>query len=451
MAPPRNRPTKNKHTWKGYFGNFVLCRPLTSKLLCFCSSFFFTNHNFELLALFHSSPNPTPLSSATLPLTSSLFSCRTLDLKLRVDRYLLLFFPFSHRRLPLISIAMRAPALLAQCLPGLVPHDRGSLSISSVPEKDIHLPSPAVEILPSKAVHTDRDNGENVDHFKGLVSVADIVGFSGSEAISLKPDGYLKCWTSSIDLVSVLKHEIRDGQLTFRGKRVLELSCNYGLPGIFACLKGASVVHFQDQSAETVRCTTIPNVLANLKKARDRQSRQPESPLTPSRQTLAPSVNFYAGDWEELPTVLSIVKCEGYELIPGMSLSFSEEDFLEGCSSQDGSIIGHESYSRRSRKLSGSRAWERGSQADEGEGGYDVILMTEIPYSLTSLKKLYALIKKCLRPPYGVAYLAPTKRHYVGVSNGVRQLKSLVDEEGVFGAHLVKDLADRDIWKFFHK
>ena len=53
-------------------------------------------------------------------------------------------------RLLLVSTAMRAPALLAQCLPGLVPHDRGSLSISSVPEKDLHLPSPAVEILPSK-------------------------------------------------------------------------------------------------------------------------------------------------------------------------------------------------------------------------------------------------------------------------------------------------------------
>jgi hypothetical protein len=45
---------------------------------------------------------------------------------------------------------MRAPAILAQCLPGLVPHDRGSLSISSIPEKDIHLASPAVEIIPSK-------------------------------------------------------------------------------------------------------------------------------------------------------------------------------------------------------------------------------------------------------------------------------------------------------------
>lgn len=35
--------------------------------------------------------------------------------------------------------------------------------------------------------------------------------------------GFLKCWESSIDLVNVLKHEIRDGQLSFRGKRVLEV------------------------------------------------------------------------------------------------------------------------------------------------------------------------------------------------------------------------------------
>lgn len=118
---------------------------------------------------------------------------------------------------------MRAPAILAQCLPGLVPHDRGSLSIaSSIFEKDIHLASPAVEILPSKvqlpflssantspsnqpttkkklylafkafffacfwgycerkcngfkyvplqAFHTDKEGGENIDHFKVRLS-----------------------------------------------------------------------------------------------------------------------------------------------------------------------------------------------------------------------------------------------------------------------------------------
>lgn len=159
-------------------------------------------------------------------------------------------------------------------------------------------------------------------------------------------------------------------------------------------MQGASTVHFQDFSAETIRCTTIPNVLANIEQARDRQSRQPESPLTPSRHILAPVVHFYAGEWEELPTVLSVVRNDISEVPTGKSLSLSEEDFMDGCSSQDGSILGLESSLRRSRKLSGSRAWERANDADNGEGGYDVILLTELPYSVPSLKKLYGLIKK---------------------------------------------------------
>lgn len=350
---------------------------------------------------------------------------------------------------------MRTPSLLAQCLPGLVPQDRASLVITNVSDRDVRLPSPAVEILPSKMAHPYKYAGENVELqglnvFKGRVSVVDIIGFTGSESLSSKPDGSVKSWDSSVDLVNVLKLEICDGQLSFRGKRVLELGCSYGLPGIFACLKGASAVHFQDLNAETLRCITIPNVLANLEQARDRQSRQPEGPLTPSRYPLTPSVHFYAGDWEELPTVLSVVRNDAFEVTAGMSLSFSEEDFLDGCSSQDGSIVGQENSSRRSRKLSGSRAWERASEIDRGEGGYDVILMTDIPYSVTSLKKLYALIKKCLRPPYGVLYMA-TKRNYVGLNNGARQLKSLVDEEGILGAHLLKEITERDVWKFFLK
>ncbi|XP_019101209.1 PREDICTED: histidine protein methyltransferase 1 homolog isoform X2 [Camelina sativa] len=297
---------------------------------------------------------------------------------------------------------MRAPSLLAQCLPGLLPQDRGGVSALSEKEKDLQLPTPAVEIIPSKTAAHHRYSGENLDVlglqvFKGKVSVADMIGLSGSETASLKNEGSLKSWESSIVLVNVLKNEIRDGQLSFRGKRVLELGCNYGVPGIFACLKGASSVHFQDLSAETIRCTTIPNVLANLEQARDRQSRQPESPLTPSRQAVSASVRFYAGEWEELSTVLSIIRTDVLEpAIPALNLSFSEEDFMDGCSSQDGSITGQPDLSsRQSRKLSGSRAWERANETDQGgECGYDVILMTEIPYSVTSLKKLYSLIKK---------------------------------------------------------
>lgn len=35
--------------------------------------------------------------------------------------------------------------------------------------------------------------------------------------------GSLKSWERSIDLVNVLKLEIRDGQLSFRGKKILEV------------------------------------------------------------------------------------------------------------------------------------------------------------------------------------------------------------------------------------
>lgn len=341
---------------------------------------------------------------------------------------------------------MRAPSLFAQCLPGLVP-DRVGQSLSTTSEREMHLPSPAVEILPSKMEHPYKYAGDSIDLqgvniFKGKVSVSDMIG---SELLQSKADGSCKSWDSSFDLVNVLKHEIRDAQLSFRGKRVLELGCGYGLPGIFACLKGASVVHFQDLNAETIRCTTIPNVLANLQQARDRQIKQPESSLTPSRQTIAPMVHFYAGEWEELGSILSVVEPEGLEL---PKPSFSEEDFMDACSSQDGSII--ETSSRRSRKLSGSRVWERASETDQREGGYDVILMTDISYSAASLKKLYALIKKCLKPPYGVLFVA-TKKHFVGSNSAARQLRSLVDEEGVLGTHLIKEMTDREVWKFFLK
>jgi hypothetical protein len=55
-----------------------------------------------------------------------------------------------------------------------------------------------------------------------------------------------------------------------------------------------------------------------------------------------------------------------------------------------------------------------------------------------------------LRPPYGIVYLA-AKKNYSGSSSAVRQLRALVDEEGTFGAHLISESSDREIWKFFFK
>jgi hypothetical protein len=47
-------------------------------------------------------------------------------------------------------------------------------------------------------------------------------------------------------------------------------------------------------------------------------------------------------------------------------------------------------------------------------------------------------------------YLA-ARKNYIGSSSAVRQLRSLVDEEGAFGAHLVSEPPEREIWKFFFK
>ncbi|XBH71302.1 hypothetical protein VPH35_098771 [Triticum aestivum] len=228
-----------------------------------------------------------------------------------------------------------------------------------------------------------------------------------------------------------MKNEIRDGLLTFRNKRVLELGCGYGLPGILSCLMEASTVHFQVPSAEIIRCRTIPNVLANLEQARDKQSHQQGSPLTPSWQQLPQDIHFYAGDWEELHTVLSVIQEDEVDALSGVGLGFCEDDFLDGCSSQDGNNICHETSSRRSTKLSGSRAWERGNEASAGdEGGYDIVLVNKIPYSLA-----------CFR----------LHLNYIGSSSAVRQLRALVDGEGAFGVHLIAEPPEREIWKFFSK
>ena len=82
------------------------------------------------------------------------------------------------------------------------------------------------------------------------------------------------------------------------------------------------------------------------------------------------------------------------DALSGVGLGFCEDDLLDGYNSQDGNNICHETSSRQSRKLSGSRAWERGNEACTGDGGYDIVLVNDIPYSASSLQNLYSLIKK---------------------------------------------------------
>ncbi|XP_058218867.1 uncharacterized protein LOC131329635 [Rhododendron vialii] len=88
----------------------------------------------------------------------------------------------------------RTPSLVPQCLPGLVPQDRGSHSTFTVSERDVHLPSPVVELIPLKMAHPYKYAGNSVDLqglnvFKGRISVAD----TGSEMIYLIVSTLLPC------------------------------------------------------------------------------------------------------------------------------------------------------------------------------------------------------------------------------------------------------------------
>ncbi|KAG4387602.1 hypothetical protein GLYMA_11G254400v4 [Glycine max] len=95
-------------------------------------------------------------------------------------------------------------------------------------------PPPCVEVLASE----------------GRVNTQQVFGLSNSNLVPWKYEGGLKLWEGSLDLIKALRSDIRNGLISFSGKRVLEVGSGHGLPGIFALLEGAAAVHFQDFNAE---------------------------------------------------------------------------------------------------------------------------------------------------------------------------------------------------------
>ncbi|KAI6693964.1 hypothetical protein NL676_021674 [Syzygium grande] len=234
------------------------------------------------------------------------------------------------------------------------------------PQEALHPPPPSVEVLPSEVSENVKYTVEPVNLgeltlLKGRVSTQEVFSLSNSDLVPGKYEGGLKLWEGSIDLVKALQSEIQAGHLSFSGKRVLELGCGHGLPAIFACLEGAPTVHLQDFNAEVLRCLTVPNVDANLKKSQ-----------APGCSLAERDIRFFGGDWSSVHQILPYVK--------------DNEEHTDG---------------------------DNGSAS----GGYDVILMAETVYSVSSLQNLYELVKKCMSRPHGVTYMAG-KKHYFGVGGG---------------------------------
>ena len=99
-----------------------------------------------------------------------------------------------------------------------------------------------------------------------------------------------------------------------------------GIYVFYFILQGASCVHFQDFNSEVLQCLTIPNVVANL-------------PV--KSESLSSEVRFFAGDWSEV-----------HQILPNLQT----DDLDSNCSSGANSSF-----------------------------GYDVILMAETVYSISTL------------------------------------------------------------------
>ncbi|KAJ7979166.1 Histidine protein methyltransferase 1 like [Quillaja saponaria] len=253
----------------------------------------------------------------------------------------------------------------------------------------------ASEVSPSEKYAVDLVNLDGLTLVKGRVNTQQVFGLSNSDLVPGRYEGGLKLWEGSLDLVKALCSEIKSGHADFVGKQVLELGCGHGLPGIFALLEGAGSIHFQDFNSEVLHCLTIPNLKANV----SRKSCPSEMKL-PNCENEA-EVRFFAGDWSEIDKLL---------------LSSSKQN--QGA-------------------------------------GYDFILMAETVYSISGLQNLYCLIKKCLRQPDGVVYMA-AKKHYFGVGGGTRQFLSVVEKDGLMAHSLVAEVTDgssnvREVWKLSFK
>ncbi|KAK4388014.1 Histidine protein methyltransferase 1 [Sesamum angolense] len=287
-------------------------------------------------------------------------------------------------------------------------------------ESSLPPPPPCLEVLASEVSPSAKYTVEPVNIggltlFKGRVSTQEVFTLANSDLVPGKYEGGLKLWEGSLDLITALSSEIQDGRLSFPGKRVLELGCGHGLPGIFACLKGAAVVHFQDFNSEVLQCLTIPNVTVNIKK---------------NSQHLAPDVEegpintetrFFSGDWGEVDRVLSCVCSNEYNI--------------------------------------GSRP-----QLDQA-AGYDVILMAETVYSISALPNLYKLVKKCLSNPMELCTWQQ-RSTILGweedqgetkiFSVRTQRIFCLVVLECAFASSLVAEVADgssnvREVWKLHLK
>ncbi|CAG8475277.1 8391_t:CDS:2 [Paraglomus brasilianum] len=201
-------------------------------------------------------------------------------------------------------------------------------------------------------------------------------------------EGGLKTWESAGDLLEYLGLLFERGEFNVEmSGKCLELGCGSSLPGVYMLVRCPLIrVDFQDYNEQVIGHVTIPNILLNTALApsdNDIDKNNTAEVDIPDSSNLLEKVTerskFFSGDWSGLKDVLDMK-----------------------------------------------------SNSDK----YDIILTSETIYNISSMPKLYNVIKESLKRPTGIAYVA-AKTMYFGVGGGVLPFKQLVEADGIFNIEVV--------------
>eukprot|EP00879_Flechtneria_rotunda_P004231 GHRR01004479.1.p1 GENE.GHRR01004479.1~~GHRR01004479.1.p1 ORF type:complete len:304 (+),score=70.11 GHRR01004479.1:120-1031(+) len=166
---------------------------------------------------------------------------------------------------------------------------------------------------------------------KRAATMLNVPELHNSDLVPQKYEGGFKLWEGAIDLCNyliqiyqmtpdIMQYTAPDTSL--RGKKVLELGCGHGLPGILCLLAGATV-HYQDYNKQVMTSLTIPNVQANL-------ARVPQGGFRERAR-------YFAGDWQAVGQMLAMSGLGGhYDIILTAETIYSLEsqEHLLGCIKQ---------------------------------------------------------------------------------------------------------------------
>lgn len=239
------------------------------------------------------------------------------------------------------------------------------------------------ESVPVECFIYGGDGDRRISHLAGpgddatSVGAAALASADHSDLVAGVYEGGMKIWECSRDLAEYLAAGARA-----KGRRVLELGCGAGLPGLHCLAAAAAEVHFQDFNSDVIERLTIPNVLLNA----------PEGGVDGAEEEgggegTIPETRFFSGDWSDLAPPASPDGGEG---------------------------------PLRLRR-----------------GYYDLILTSETIYSLDSQPGLLSVLDGCLAD--GGEVLLAAKTHYFGVGGGLRQFEEALDRTGKWEYRTVKN------------